>query len=45
MMNDDDDDDDDDDAACRGGCGRCDGPGNIPWEASKGPVFFKNVGK
>src|SRR6218665_1651718 len=31
--------------ACRGGCGRCDGPGHPPWGASKGPVFFKNVGK
>jgi len=31
--------------ACRGGAGGCDGPGHPPWGASKGPVFFKKVGK
>src|SRR6218665_965392 len=32
---------DDDAVACRGGCGRFDGPGHPPWGASKGPVFVK----
>ena len=27
--------------ACRGGCGRCGGPGHPPWGASKGPFKEK----
>jgi len=27
--------------ACRGGCGRCDGPGHPPWGGIQGASFCK----